>query len=73
MHAKHETGSLAAIAGKIADNGCNVEQVSITTEYEDETIDILFQIQVTNRKALADIMRDIKSMANVEKVTRSLH
>ena len=73
VHAKHETGSLAAIAGKIADNGCNVEQVSITTEYEDETIDILFQIQVANRKALADIMRDIKSMASVEKVTRSLH
>jgi len=73
VHAKHETGSLAAIAGKIADNGCNVEQVSITTEYEDETIDILFQIQVANRKALADIMRDIKSMASVEKVSRSLH
>ena len=73
VHAKHETGSLAAIAGKIADNGCNVEQVSITTEYEDETINILFQIQVANRKALADIMRDIKSMASVERVTRSLH
>ena len=73
VHAKHETGSLAEIAGKIADNGCNVEQVSITTEYEDETIDILFQIQVANRKALADIMRDIKSMASVEKVSRSLH
>ena len=73
VHAKHETGSLAEIAGKIADNGCNVEQVSITTEYEDETIDILFQIQVENRKALADIMRDIKSMASVEKVSRGLH
>ena len=64
---------MAAIAGKIADNGCNVEQVSIATEYEDETIDILFQIQVANRKALADIMRDIKSMTSVVKVSRSLH
>jgi len=73
VHAKHQTGSLAEIAGKIADNGCNVEQVSITTEYEDETIDILFQIQVANRKELADIMRDIKSMASVEKVSRGLH
>ncbi len=73
VHAKHKPGSLAAIAGKLADNGCNVEQVSLATEYEDETIDILFQIQVANRKALADIMRGIKAMGNVEKVSRSLH
>lgn len=73
VHAKHKPGSLAAIAGKLADNGCNVEQVSIATEYEDETIDIQFQIQVSSRKDLADIMRGIKAMGNVEKVSRSLH
>jgi len=73
VHAKHKPGSLAAIAGKLADNGCNVEQVSLATEYEDETIDILFQVQVASRKDLADIMRGIKAMGNVEKVTRSLH
>ena len=73
VHAKHKPGSLAAIAGKLADNGCNVEQVSLAAEYEDETIDILFQIQVSNRKDLADIMRGIKAMGNVEKVSRSLH
>jgi RelA/SpoT family (p)ppGpp synthetase len=73
VHAKHKPGSLAAIAGKLADNGCNVEQVSLATEYEDETIDILFQIQVSSRKDLADIMRGIKAMGNVEKVSRSLH
>ena len=73
VHAKHKPGSLAAIAGKLADNGCNVEQVSLATEYEDETIDILFKIQVSSRKGLADIMRGIKAMGNVEKVSRSLH
>ena len=73
VHAKHKPGSLAAIAGKLADNGCNVEQVSLATEYEDETIDIQFQIQVASRKDLADIMRGIKAMGNVEKVSRSLH
>ena len=73
VHAKHKPGSLAAIAGKLADNGCNVEQVSLATEYEDETIDIQFQIQVSSRKDLADIMRGIKAMGNVEKVSRSLH
>ncbi len=73
VHAKHKPGSLAAIAGKLADNGCNVEQVSLATEYEDETIDILFQIQVASRKDLADIMRGIKAMGNVERVSRSLH
>jgi (p)ppGpp synthase/HD superfamily hydrolase len=45
----------------------------LATEYEDETIDILFQIQVASRKDLADIMRGIKAMGNVEKVSRSLH
>jgi len=73
VHAKHKPGSLAAIAGKLADNGCNVEQVSLATEYEDETIDIQFQIQVSSRKDLADIMRGIKAMGNVERVSRSLH
>ena len=73
VHAKHQPGSFAEIAGKIADNGCNVEQVSIATEYEDDTVDLLFQIQVENRKYLADIIKQIRVLKSVKKVTRSMH
>ena len=73
VHAKHQPGSFAEIAGKIADNGCNVEQVSIATEYEDDTVDLLFQIQVENRKYLADIIKQIRVLQSVKKVTRSMH
>ena len=73
VHAKHQPGSFAEIAGKIADNGCNVEQVSIAAEYEDDTVDLLFQIQVENRKYLADIIKQIRVLQSVKKVTRSMH
>ena len=73
VHAKHQPGSFAEIAGKIADNGCNVEQVSIATEYEDDTVDLLFQIQVESRKYLADIIKQIRVLQSVKKVTRSMH
>ena len=73
VHAKHQPGSFAEIAGQIADNGCNVEQVSIATEYEDDTVDLLFQIQVENRKYLADIIKQIRVLQSVKKVTRSMH
>ena len=73
VHAKHQPGSFAEIAGKIADNGCNVEQVSIATEYEDDTVDLLFQIQVESRKYLADIIKQIRVLKSVKKVTRSMH
>ena len=73
VHAKHQPGSFAEIAGKIADNGCNVEQVSIAAEYEDDTVDLLFQIQVESRKYLADIIKQIRVLQSVKKVTRSMH
>ena len=73
VHAKHQPGSFAEIAGKIADNGCNVEKVSIATESEDDTVDLLFQIQVENRKYLADIIKQIRVLQSVKKVTRSMH
>ena len=73
VHAKHQPGSFAEIAGKIADNGCNVEQVSIAAEYEDDTVDLLFQIQVESRKYLADIIKQIRVLKSVKKVTRSMH
>ena len=73
VHATHTPGSLAEVAGTIADKGCNVEQVAISREYEDDTVDILFLIQIKDRQELATVMREIKGMKNVLKVSRNLH
>ena len=73
VHATHTPGSLAEVAGTIADKGCNVEQVAISKEYEDDTVDILFLIQIKDRQELAIVMREIKRMKNVLKVSRNLH
>jgi GTP pyrophosphokinase len=69
----HKPGSLAEVASTIADKGCNVEQVNLLDEHEDETIDLLFSIQVKNRLELAEVMRAIKKIKNVIKITRRLH
>ena len=69
----HKPGSLAEVASTIADKGCNVEQVTILDEHEDETIDLLFSVQVKSRLELAEVMRAIKKIKNVIKITRRLH
>ena len=69
----HKPGSLAEVASTIADKGCNVEQVTILEEHEDETIDLLFSIQIKNRLELAEVMRAIKKIKHVVKITRRLH
>jgi RelA/SpoT family (p)ppGpp synthetase len=73
VHVMHKPGSLAEVASTIADKGCNVEQVAIDSEHEDETVDLLFSIQTKNRLELADVMREIKKMKNVIKISRRLH
>ena len=73
VNVMHKPGSLAEVASTIADKGCNVEQVTIDNEHEDETIDLLFSIQAKNRLALAEVMRAIKKMTNVVKISRRLH
>ena len=73
VHVLHQPGSFAEVAGSIADKGCNVEQVAISKEYEDDTVDLLFLIQIKDRQELAVVMREIKSLKNVLKVSRNLH
>ena len=73
VHVLHQPGSFAEVAAKIADKGCNVEQVAISKEYEDDTVDLLFLIQIKDRQELADIMREIKGLKNVLRINRNLH
>ena len=73
VNAQHKPGALAAIAGKLAERGCNIEQVTVIKEHEDDTIDFSFQFQVADRIELADVIRDVRSVGIVEKVSRGLH
>jgi len=73
VHGMHKPGLLAEVASTIADKGCNIAQVALLNEYEDETIDLLCSIQVKNRLALAEVMREIKKMKTVIKISRRLH
>ena len=73
VNAQHKPGALAAIAGKLAERGCNIEQVTVIKEHEDDTIDFSFQFQVADRIELADIIRDVRSVGIVERVSRGLH
>ena len=73
VHVMHKPGSLAEVASTIANKGCNVEKVAVAREYEDDTVDLLFLIQIKNRQELALVMREIKRMKNVLKVSRNLN
>ena len=73
VNAKHKPGALAAIAARLAERGCNIEQVTVIKEHEDDTTDFSFQFQVADRIELADVIRDVRSIGIVESVSRGLH
>ena len=64
-----KTGVLAEVAATIADSDSNIEQVSVLDRYEDCTV-LTFVLQVKNRKHLADIMRNVRSMPSVIRISR---
>jgi (p)ppGpp synthase/HD superfamily hydrolase len=63
-------GALAEIAAKIGDADCNIEQVSVE-EREEDTADLRFSILVKDRVHLARVIRSIRHMAVVRRVTRT--
>jgi len=60
---------LAEVASTIADNGSNIEQVSVLGRHEDCSV-LSFVLQVRNRQHLAQIMRAVRKMPNVLRVSR---
>jgi len=71
LEINNRVGVLAAVASAIAGTETNVDQVSL--EERDTTISSLkFQVQVRDRKHLARILRTIKRMPDVRRVTRTL-
>jgi len=63
-------GSLAEVALKIAEAGSNIEQVSVS-EDDDEFAEMIFLILVRNRVHLANVLRQIRKMLTVKRVSRT--
>ena len=63
-------GVLAEIAARIADTGSNIEQVSVDERLED-IADLRFLILVRDRVHLANVIRGIRAMSVVNKVSRT--
>ncbi|MFZ1624258.1 MAG: bifunctional (p)ppGpp synthetase/guanosine-3',5'-bis(diphosphate) 3'-pyrophosphohydrolase [Gammaproteobacteria bacterium] len=63
-------GALAEVASRIADAGSNIEQVSIDERHDDSAA-MLFSILVRDRKQLAQVIRSIRRMNVVKKLSRT--
>jgi len=66
----NKPGSLAEVAMKIAEAGSNIEQVSVSEDDEDVAA-LLFLILVRDRTHLAQVLRRIRTMRIVKRVTRT--
>jgi RelA/SpoT family (p)ppGpp synthetase len=65
----NKTGVLAEVAAVIADSGSNIEEVSVINPDHD-TSAMTFLLQVRDRTGLANIMRNVRKMPNVHRVSR---
>ncbi|MGI9272361.1 MAG: RelA/SpoT family protein [Woeseiaceae bacterium] len=65
----NKPGALAEVATTIGDGGSNIEQVSVLGRHEDCSV-LSFLLQVRDRHHLAQIMRAVRKMPNVIRVSR---
>jgi GTP pyrophosphokinase len=69
VEVNNQRGALALVANRIADAQTDIE--SVRSEDKDESYSIMnFVIRVKDRKHLADVMRRLKQLPLVEKITR---
>ena len=66
---RNRTGVLAEVAATIADCGSNIEQVEVLGRHDDCSV-LSFLLSVKDRNHLAQIMRDVRKMPNVLRVSR---
>ncbi|MEM7763560.1 MAG: bifunctional (p)ppGpp synthetase/guanosine-3',5'-bis(diphosphate) 3'-pyrophosphohydrolase [Pseudomonadota bacterium] len=71
VEAVNRMGVLAEVAATIAEVGSNIDQVDVHSRDLDHSV-LSFRIEVRDRKHLADVMRSIRAMNSVVKVTRNL-
>lgn len=65
----NKPGVLAEVAATIADCSSNIEHVSVFGRHEQGSM-LSFRLQVRDRKHLAQIMRNVRKIANVVRVAR---
>ena len=69
IETRNRTGVLAEVAATIADCGSNIEQVEVTGRPEDCSV-LSFLLKVRDRIHLARIMRNVRKMNDVIRVSR---
>ena len=62
-------GSLAVIAAAVADAGANIEDVQMS-ERNEQNVHVRFVLTVRDRKHLADVIRHLRRVKSVVRVTR---
>ncbi|MCP3999851.1 MAG: bifunctional (p)ppGpp synthetase/guanosine-3',5'-bis(diphosphate) 3'-pyrophosphohydrolase [Gammaproteobacteria bacterium] len=67
----NQPGSLAEVALQIADARSNIEQVSVNEDNDDDFAEMKFLILIQNRIHLARVLRQIRKMRNVKRVSRT--
>jgi RelA/SpoT family (p)ppGpp synthetase len=70
VEVSNRLGVLAAVAAKIADSETNIEHVSVV-ERDGDVSTLVFLLQLKDRAQLARVMRSVKSMPEVFRVTRT--
>jgi GTP pyrophosphokinase len=66
-----QRGLLAKLATAIADAGANIEYVSMERSDEGSVFNMFFNVQVRDRKHLADVMRALHRIPEVKRVQRA--
>jgi (p)ppGpp synthase/HD superfamily hydrolase len=66
---RNKPGVLAEVAATIGDCGSNIEQVEVLGRHDDCSV-LSFLLQVKDRVHLARIMRSVRNMKNVIRVSR---
>jgi (p)ppGpp synthase/HD superfamily hydrolase len=70
VEVSNRLGVLAAVAAKIADSETNIEHVSVV-ERDGDVSTLVFLLQIKDRRQLARVMRGVKGMSEVFRVTRT--
>jgi guanosine-3',5'-bis(diphosphate) 3'-pyrophosphohydrolase len=65
----NKPGALAEVAATIADTGSNIEQVSVLGRHDDCSV-LSFLLQVRDRNHIAKVIRNVRKMPNVIRVSR---
>jgi GTP pyrophosphokinase len=71
VYVVNRTGVLAAVAAAIASTETNIDHVSID-EQDSDTAVLTFELRVRDRRHLARLVRVIRRMADVTRVTRTI-